>query len=420
MVKITFQINGPPVDPRNLEQALERAVFESIRNQLESQLSGVRDPDTGESPAVVVRGDDLEHLTLNISGSEKLVLLTKERLGIPADSPAPSVGSPARLQASRRSPCAFICHASENKPLARQIAEEFMKNGIDTFFDEWEIRPGDSIRQKIDGGLTKCTHFIVLLTIESLRKPWVNAEIDAGFLRKLEGHCEFIPVRYELSVESLPPLVRAMYSPGLTECKHDLNELIAHLHGATKKPSVGPIPKILTQSSKGLSGLSAAAEAVVRYAVEHSQTGTFSDPQLSPQLVRDITGLGDDDIIEAVDELESRGFVKLLRSLDAGPIGFVAMAPTSSLFAEFDRYFQDWDPEADALRIAADLVNELRASVVSVLAHRYAWPARRINPAVAYLERRGFAQVSSTIDHPWVRHWIQKNPHTRRFVRERS
>jgi hypothetical protein len=87
-------------------------------------------------------------------------------------------------------PCAFICHASESKPLARQIAGDFMKNGIDKFFDEWEIGPGDSIRQKIDAGLVSCTHFFVLLTPQSLPKPWVNAEIDAGFLRKLEGHCQ--------------------------------------------------------------------------------------------------------------------------------------------------------------------------------------------------------------------------------------
>jgi hypothetical protein len=206
-----------------------------------------------------------------------------------------------------RSPRAFICHASEDKPLARQIAEDLMKNGIDTFFDEWEIGPGDSIRQKIDVGLANCTHFMVLLTPQSLPKPWVNSEIDAGFLRKLEGNCEFIPIRYEMSVDSLPPLLRTMFSPALTDYENSLKALVAHVHGARKKPAIGPVPKIIAQSSKGLTGLSPAAEAIVRYAVEHSENGSSSDPQFSPQLVRDITGLTDDDIVEAADELKARG-----------------------------------------------------------------------------------------------------------------
>jgi len=237
-------------------------------------------------------------------------------------------------------------------------------------------------------------------------------------MQKLEDRCEFIPLRFELSVESLPPLLKTMYSPALTDYENDLKTLVAHIHGATKKPRLGPAPKIVAKSSKGSIGLSLAAEAIVRYAVEHSEHGSIMDPGLSPQLVRDITTLSDDDIVEAVDELESRGFVKLLRTF--GPLGFAAMVPTPTLFAAFDKHFKEWDPEADALRIAADLVNELDGAVVSVLGQRYAWPARRINPAVTFLDERGLVQSSSTIDHPWVRYSIRRNPATRRFVRERS
>ncbi len=114
----------------------------------------------------------------------------------------------------------FICHASEDKdsfvrPLRLLVGSQKISSSkeFDTFFDQWEIAPGDSIRQKIDAGLAGCTHFFVLLTLQSLPKPWVNAEIDAAFIRKLEGQCKFIPLRQNLSVDALPPLLKALYSP---------------------------------------------------------------------------------------------------------------------------------------------------------------------------------------------------------------
>ena len=83
------------------------------------------------------------------------------------------------MMASR--PVAFFCHASEADDFARPIATALMDAGINTFFDEWSIGMGDSIRQRIDQGLLDCTHFVVLLTEISITKDWVNTEIDAGF-----------------------------------------------------------------------------------------------------------------------------------------------------------------------------------------------------------------------------------------------
>lgn len=82
------------------------------------------------------------------------------------------------------SPIAFLAHASEDKDLARRIVISLADSGISTFFDKWEIRTGDSIRQKIDQGLSNCRHFLVLLTENSIAKPWVNAEIDGAFAQR--------------------------------------------------------------------------------------------------------------------------------------------------------------------------------------------------------------------------------------------
>ena len=47
-----------------------------------------------------------------------------------------------------------------------------MASGIDTFFDAWEIRSGDSLWQRTDAGIEGCTHFLVFLSPTSLIKPW--------------------------------------------------------------------------------------------------------------------------------------------------------------------------------------------------------------------------------------------------------
>ncbi len=61
-------------------------------------------------------------------------------------------------------PVAFLCHASEDKPTVKALAEGLLKQGVDVFYDEWEIGPGDSIRQRLDHGLGQCTHFVAVLT----------------------------------------------------------------------------------------------------------------------------------------------------------------------------------------------------------------------------------------------------------------
>ena len=78
------------------------------------------------------------------------------------------------------SPRVFLSYTWGDRELAERIANALQANGIDTWWAEWCISAGDSLRQKIDEGLGDCTHFLVLLTPNSIEKPWVNQEMDAG------------------------------------------------------------------------------------------------------------------------------------------------------------------------------------------------------------------------------------------------
>ena len=212
-----------------------------------------------------------------------------------------------------------------------------MASGIGTFFDTWEIRSGDSLRQRIDAGIEGCTHFLVFLSPTSLTKPWVNAELDAGFMAKLFGRARLIPLRIGLAPEQLPPLLRGLRSPSLDNFDVAMRELIADILGVTQRPPLGSIPAFATRAIKEDAGLSALAGRIATYFVQASVQARFGDPQLPVEELRRLAGTNDDDIAEAVDELESLGWVSPSRALGAGELGFVRLMPKPRLFARLRR-----------------------------------------------------------------------------------
>ena len=44
----------------------------------------------------------------------------------------------------------FLSHSSLDKPIVRAIAKRLREDGVKVWFDEWEIKPGDSIPAKIE------------------------------------------------------------------------------------------------------------------------------------------------------------------------------------------------------------------------------------------------------------------------------
>jgi TIR domain len=270
-------------------------------------------------------------------------------------------------------PRAFLSHAWEDKPLAGALAQALQANGIDTWYDAWEIGAGDSLRRKIDEGIGGCTHFLVLLTPSSITKEWVNQEMDAGLVQKVKLQARFIPVRSNLPVSALPPLISGLMSPAIDDFNEGVRQLVNDIHDISRKPSLGPVP---VPKELPLTGFSPAANAVAQQFVMGSEGALFGDFQPDAEEVASRSGLSLEDVHDAVHELDNF-------FTPAGDRAFLAKA---ELFVEFDRCFRDWNPADDALRLAQDLLNdETFPQAASEIAERYGWPARRLNPALAYL-----------------------------------
>lgn len=326
------------------------------------------------------------------------------------------------MAASRKMPLptGFLCYASENRTLARRIATSLHKNGVETFFDEWEVGAGDSIRAKIDQGLADCTHFIALLTPESIAKPWVSAEMDAAFVQKVEGTSKFIPLRFGLSHKELPPLLKALHSPEITEAEYenDIKSLVHDIFGVSRRPPLGPAPALLPNALVAQTGFSQAALRIAQYFVQATEHA-YLDPQLTIDELCSQVALRRDDVVDGLDELERIRAVTIHKVM-TGTENHHLM-PIPRLFARFDKYWMSWDPEVDATAIASRLLANPGAGMrTELIAAEFGWPVRRLNPALSVLVDANAVRTTNEKSHPEIKNWMQATDATRRFVKSRS
>lgn len=95
---------------------------------------------------------------------------------------------------------AFICHASEDKEmLVRPLAESLSKLGLRVWYDEFELRVGDSLRRSIDKGLVNSRFGIVVLSKAFFRKNWTQYELDGLTVRDIDGAKVILPIWYGIS-----------------------------------------------------------------------------------------------------------------------------------------------------------------------------------------------------------------------------
>jgi len=405
---VKFEFNGKPFNPKSFEESLLKAVMTQAAEKVSERISSIRLPETGEFPTVVVSAKALNDIQLRVEGSPELLALVKERMEV--NSEEDDQGEKMTEQITRN-PKVFLSYANEDRDAAQKVAEALQAQGIDTWWAEWCISSGDSLRQKIDVGLGECTHFLVLLTPMALTKPWVNQEMDAGLVRKLREKAKFIPLRLGLKPDKLPPLLSGMLAPSIDDWAAGIEQLIGDIYEVTKKPLLGNPPRAV-QASTSVTGYSAAASAVAKYFVEHTRHARKFDPMISVDELAESCGLSKDDTLDAIHEL--RGMVNARHSQDA--------YPEAELFATCDRFWMSWSPADDALRLATDMMNiESFPTSPNQIGERYVWEPRRLNPAMAYLINRNCVRHLDAFDGgPWLTVRIQRTDETRRFVKSRN
>lgn len=98
----------------------------------------------------------------------------------------------------------FVSHASEDKDaLVRPLAHALKAHGLKVWYDEFSLRPGDSLRRSIDRGLAECSAGLVVLSPSFFAKEWPQRELDALFTAEIAGRSRLIPVWHQIGFEAV-------------------------------------------------------------------------------------------------------------------------------------------------------------------------------------------------------------------------
>lgn len=147
-------------------QGLGGSVKSAVRT-LPGPLPEMRQPDLSTVPSLVQKGDDLP----------------------PSD--------PNHFEKKYD---VFISHASEDKnEVVRPLAHALAAKNLTVWYDEFELKIGDSLRRKIDKGLANSKFGIVVLSKDFIQKGWTNYELDGIITKAVSGEQIVLPIWHNIT-----------------------------------------------------------------------------------------------------------------------------------------------------------------------------------------------------------------------------
>jgi hypothetical protein len=125
----------------------------------------------------------------------------------------------------------FISHASEDKDeVVRPLAVALQSGGLSVWYDEFELKIGDSLRRKIDQGLANSRFGVVVLSKAFFGKGWTNYELDGLVTRAVGGEQVLLPIWHHITKQEV-----IRFSPSLADklarntATHTVEEIAAEI-----------------------------------------------------------------------------------------------------------------------------------------------------------------------------------------------
>ncbi len=135
---------------------------------------------------------------------------------------------------------AFISHASEDKDvLVRSLAQALQERGCRVWYDEFELKVGDSLRQSIDRGLAQSRYGIVVLSKAFFSKRWPAYELNGLLAREIDGVKVILPIWHDIEKADLlrhsPSLADKLALKSTSSNVHELADELAEV--VRRKPN---------------------------------------------------------------------------------------------------------------------------------------------------------------------------------------
>ena len=138
---------------------------------------------------------------------------------------------PPQVESGAEAYDVFISHASEDKEtIVRSLVNELLNQSLKVWYDEFTLRIGDSLRQKIDKGLARSRVGLVVLSPSFIAKGWTNYELDGIVTRAVSGEQLLLPIWHNITKQEVVD-----FSPSLADkvarstATHTVQEIAAEI-----------------------------------------------------------------------------------------------------------------------------------------------------------------------------------------------
>ncbi|MBV9160065.1 MAG: CHAT domain-containing protein [Pseudonocardiales bacterium] len=128
--------------------------------------------------------------------------------------------------------------------VVEEFAEQLRRDGIDAWYDGWEIAPGDDIVAKMDEGVDRCGAGLLFVSHAWFEGPWVQDEYTSLAFRKVEDDIRLVPVLLDDVADSLPTRLRKLARRSV----EDYAAIRDTLLGIDRKPGLGNALEAHTRS----------------------------------------------------------------------------------------------------------------------------------------------------------------------------
>ncbi len=152
----------------------------------------------------------------------------------------------------------FISHQHKDKEfvgdIAQTLSDIFGEEKV--FFDDWSIKPGENIVNRMNTGLEECKYFFFFVTRNSLESEMVNLEWTSTLIDKANRQIEFIPIRAD--DVNVPQILKSikyldLYSNGMDTIKTQIIEIVQGQETNRKYPTYQNLEAyVLRESEKEL------------------------------------------------------------------------------------------------------------------------------------------------------------------------
>lgn len=103
-------------------------------------------------------------------------------------------------------PIMFLCYSFTDRKFVERFARDLSRSGVTIWYDQWMMRPGDKLRDKINRGIQNCKFFGVIISDTSLKSRWVQNELDSAMIRFIEDNdIQIIPILIQNTTAKLLP-----------------------------------------------------------------------------------------------------------------------------------------------------------------------------------------------------------------------